>query len=540
MDTACWLYEHLPINGATLTGVYHPSIPRLVSNNPLLGQAPQLTAKDGLGLTRTLQALADLASTHRRGMSYCNMVTTPTILLTRPEEISQILLHNRDKVDRGQMIPVFGHIFGQETILSSASNQTWKQKRSNLLQWVLKPDALQQAALPIQKIIDEYIDVLKANNEVPSLQNFMVNLTMDVIAQIALGSKRLGAHSTKLSHAFDEAMDVASNPMSELRERIAISKLGACLEYFYIKTNANIERQKVDLQNILFAHFLQPNIDAHGQCLFRERPNVFQRYFKEQPDNVLAFRNVIEDLGLLLLAGHETTANLLQFCFLILAFNPEITQRIREEIATHQPSDRPWTRGDLKNMDYLGKFIKETLRLFPPFPIIPREVTEDIIVADIPYCKNADEYTLAMSKRDSSKDILLQKGTAIIISPLVTQRLESLYSNPASFDPKRFLTGIESFGLKPGTTEAGLKEFLIPFGIGERECIGKLFALQEAMLTIIKILSTFDIEASIINNAAPPTKLPQVYIRNTLKTLDEYAVKFVPRANHEQPLVMKT
>lgn len=67
----------------------------------------------------------------------------------------------------------------------------------------------------------------------------------------------------------------------------------------------------------------------------------------------------------ILLAGRDTTAATLTYAVFALSQNPEILQRLREEILAHVGHSRPPTYDDIRDMRFLRAFINETLRLYP-------------------------------------------------------------------------------------------------------------------------------------------------------------------------------
>ncbi len=79
----------------------------------------------------------------------------------------------------------------------------------------------------------------------------------------------------------------------------------------------------------------------------------------------------------------------------------------------------------------------------------------------------------------------IRMGTWIMMVPWVLHRHRLLWDNPDGFDPRRFL---------PGAREKIDRFAYIPFGAGPRICIGAIFALQEAVVVLAKILREFRLE----------------------------------------------
>lgn len=159
----------------------------------------------------------------------------------------------------------------------------------------------------------------------------------------------------------------------------------------------------------------------------------------------------------LLLAGHETTANALAWTFYLLSQHPAVERQLRDEVRAVL-GDRPPTLDDLALLPYTKMVIKEALRLYPPIWIIERRV----IAAD----------TIA--------GYHLPAGSAVIIAPYVLHRHPEFWDKPELFDPSRFAN----------PTRAAY----MPFGAGERYCIGSEFALLEAQLITAMVVQSFRLE----------------------------------------------
>lgn len=502
--TFSWLYENSPINFATLTGWAHPSVPRL-TGNIFFGRAGKFA--DPLGLAREIESLGELAKTNSLGRAYLNILSFPTILLTRPEDIAQILAYNSDKVDRGKLLEVFGQVFGEHNLLTQPTDANWAQKRAKLQEWVLTNEKLDALVPEMQKIVDEFVAKMAENNgNVINLEKSLVALTMEIFARTQLASDKMGENVENISKAFGAALGIASNP---------IHRLWMMFDYVFkcvnVRCTQHLDDAKIQLQQVLIENFIDPN-----KKNLQEKENILQNYFRKYFNNTAKIdmssaantinqsdSETIDDLGLLLLAGHETTSRLLQFTIILLSKHPDVLARVIAEIAANKPADGSWTKEHLNQLDYLTKVLKETLRLFPPTPVIPRKVTKTIILGDIPICISREEYHKAMEDRDYTKDIILHPNSCVMISPWITQRLESHYDKPLEFNPDRHET----------SSMYTQGEFTwIPFGVGDRNCPGRRFAIQEVLITLVRFLETYNFKPG-----CEKGQLLETYILGTLK-----------------------
>lgn len=158
---------------------------------------------------------------------------------------------------------------------------------------------------------------------------------------------------------------------------------------------------------------------------------------------------------ILYLAGHETSSNALSWITLMLARNPDVQDRVREEVQSVL-GGRPPEYADLARMPYTLQVIKETMRLYPPGHMFGRAPLEDMEIGGYP----------------------VRKGQYILISPYVIHRHPELFPDPEHFDPDRF---------KPENEKKLPRSAYIPFGNGPHVCIGQHFALLEMQLVVAHI-----------------------------------------------------
>lgn len=148
------------------------------------------------------------------------------------------------------------------------------------------------------------------------------------------------------------------------------------------------------------------------------------------------------------LGSIETVAATLSWAFVLLHQHPDIEAALHGEIdALATPSF-----SDFKKLPLSRSIIDETLRLYPPGWILTRTATTD--------CRLGD-YAIAA-------------GTPIILSPFLMHRRGDLYTDAASFNPRRI-----SAQAVPGS--------FIPFGRGPRRCMGDVFAMHEATAALVTI-----------------------------------------------------
>jgi cytochrome P450 len=185
---------------------------------------------------------------------------------------------------------------------------------------------------------------------------------------------------------------------------------------------------------------------------------------------------LIDQVCVLFLAGHETSASALTMACYLLARYPETQARFAREIQQVRSGSappgsapnhrRPLGYDDLRQFPYGTALLQETLRLYPPISFFIRE-------------------SQAASQLGESR---CPMGALLAISPWVIHRHEQHWSDPNSFRPERFLVDQASDGDKQWARDAYL-----PFGLGPRKCPGAAFALQEALLVLAELVSRYQL-----------------------------------------------
>lgn len=173
-------------------------------------------------------------------------------------------------------------------------------------------------------------------------------------------------------------------------------------------------------------------------------------------------KQVRDELVTILVAGHETVASALTWTCWLLSQNPQVEQRMCQEL-DQVLQGRPPAVEDLPRLDTTRRVFDEALRLYPPAWLVSR--------------KNIEQ--------DTIRGVTIPAGSLIVISLYTTQRNPEYWSDPDVFDPDRFL---------PETAAARPRFAYLPFGGGPRLCIGNHFALQEAPLILAAIYQRYHLE----------------------------------------------
>ena len=209
---------------------------------------------------------------------------------------------------------------------------------------------------------------------------------------------------------------------------------------------------------------------------------------------------LVDQVCVLFLAGHETSASALGMAVYLLGCFPEVQQRLRAEVLEVLGSragapDRPLGFEDLRQLSYGAAIFNETLRLYPPLSFFSRESQANT--------------ELAGSR--------CPMRALVTISPWVIQRHEQHWSEPNAFRPERFLSDANA------DDRRWARDAFLPYGLGPRKCPGAAFAQQEALLVLAELVRRFEV-------LPDPGHEPELVARLTLRSRNGIRVRLRARS----------
>ena len=201
-------------------------------------------------------------------------------------------------------------------------------------------------------------------------------------------------------------------------------------------------------------------------------------------------QEMVDQVAIFFLAGHETSASALGWALYLLAMYPESQDRVAQEAIEHIDPETPYF-SSVSKLKFTRDVFREAMRLYPPVPMMVRENT----------CP------------ERFRDREVPKGSQIVLSPWHLHRHERLWDRPDEFDPERFQT-------KAG--KASMRAAYIPFSAGSRVCPGSGFAMIEGPLILAMLVRAFRFELVAERPAVPVAHL-------TVRSKDGIWLKITPR-----------
>ncbi|KAK1218093.1 hypothetical protein PQX77_019252 [Marasmius sp. AFHP31] len=181
----------------------------------------------------------------------------------------------------------------------------------------------------------------------------------------------------------------------------------------------------------------------------------------------LTERELMGNIFIFLLAGHETTAHTLAYTFGLLAFYQEEQEILYQHIRSIIPDGRIPTYEEMPLFTQSLAVLYETLRLFPPAIIIPKVSAEDTTL-------------VAENAAGETKVVPIPQGTGIIISVPALHYNPKYWKDPHEFKPSRF-------------RENWPRDAFLPFSGGARACIGRKFSETEGIAILTILISKYKI-----------------------------------------------
>ena len=342
-------------------------------------------------------------------------------VISSPEYCERILRWNWQNYPRqGLVVKRIGMAFGNSLIASNG--EFWASQR-RMIQPAFCRNAVAGLAETIATVNFELLHKWKE----ASKRRKMVNVTRDV-GELVLKITLLSIFGDDYETSAPNFRFVAAEFGRSIEFANSLRSLGSVVLQI-IEQRRRAGKRATDTLGML----LEARDRGHG---------------KPMPD-----AQIVREVLTLVVAGHETTASLLNWMWYLLARHPQTQSKLLREF------DRlPWkgtpSLDTFPRYAYTRQVIDEALRLYPPLWLMSRKAVHD----------------------DRLGEFFVPAGTEIYISPYLIQRSPHLWSEPDKFDPERFApeNKPERHGLA-----------LCPFGAGPRNCIGEFLARIESQMHLM-------------------------------------------------------
>ncbi|MFB6142000.1 MAG: cytochrome P450 [Halorientalis sp.] len=414
--------------------------------------APDATKPPGPGATGTLEQMGNfvaedmtevLTNARERYGTVVGMRMPqgdPAVFVAEPRGVQRVLQGNQDNytrssVYRNELSEAFG-----EGLLTSEGDLWERQHR--LIRPMFRSNTVKSFT---DLILDETEAMLEGWETGDRIHLFE---EMERVTLLVIGKAMFSADME--DHADEIADDLRVLRRAFKREVGPVPTLPDFVPSFH---NSRLRRAVRSLNDIVYDLIDERRASDDDRedllgMLLDARTNEGERMDDEQ---------VRDELVTFLLAGHETTAAALTWTWFLLGRNPDEHRRLHEHVtdADDLRDAVGFSAGAAGSKSPLKRAIQESMRIYPPVPIITREADGNDVVAgyEVP------------------------AGHEVILSQYVVHRDPDIWDDPMEFRPERFAADAERTPFS-----------YFPFGGGKRMCIGRLLALAEAQLILGRAL----------------------------------------------------
>lgn len=385
---------------------------------------------------------------YRSGLDSHRILGRQLVLVNSAEHIKYVVVTRHQNYERKspQMRRALEVLLGDGLFISEG--ETWKQRRP-LVADIVHKNRVPAFGGTMEQVTHAFAEGWAARaGEEFELTAAMAELTAEIIAQTVFG-RNLGS----------EAAQRVIDGFTSYQKSIDSFNLGYFLGWDegWPILHGPGKKKSVEMVHSVVEKVINDHLAGSGDS--GSMIDLLVKRSARNPElglDVTALRN---EAATIFMAGHETTATTLTWAFYCLANAPWIEARLIEEIARVCPGRSP-TIEDVDQLEWCRAVVSETLRLYPPVPLLPRQARED----------------------DRIGDIEVKAGDLIMIAPWLMHRATDLWDKPTHFMPERFMDG------------AKINPFIFfPFAVGPRICPGMNFGLSEAILCLAILVQRFSV-----------------------------------------------
>ncbi|BEK07710.1 cytochrome P450 [Campylobacter jejuni] len=361
----------------------------------------------------------------------------------------------------------------------TTNGEVWKKQRE-LLRPSFEMTRINKVFNLMSEAVADMMDRFSKypNHAIIEVDEAMTFITADVIFRTIMSSKLDEEKGKKILNAF-----VTFQEQSVHTAMRRMFRFPRWLSYVL----GDRKRAKAgDMIRQVLSDIIKPRYDMADNAEFEDILGSLLLVVDADTNKRFSFEEILDQVAMLFLAGHETTASSLTWTLYLLSLYPKEQEKAYEEI-TQVLQGGAIEISHLRQFKYLTNIFKESLRLYPPVGFFAREAKKDTQV----------------------RDKLIKKGSGVVIAPWLIHRHEEFWTNPHGFNPSRFEGEYK-------------KDAYLPFGVGERICIGQGFAMQEAILILANILKTYKLELE-------EGFVPDVVGRLTVRSANGMRIKFSKR-----------
>lgn len=368
------------------------------------------------------------------------------IILSRDNEVAQYILQkNQKNYHKSKFQSVYLSKYLGKGLLTVDGDFWLKQRR--LIQPAFHKQKMNQLVENMKATIISELGQIKTDEEMnlfPVISELAFNVVAKSLFEFSISDEKLN----RIKFIIEEVQNFLIKEIRLPHKAWWFSISGQVKKHLQLaEENNSIIREIIEVRNA-------------SKEEFNDLLNMLLETRYEDTGEGMSVEQLIDEIKILFIAGHETTANALTFTLYLLGNNPEVQQQVLEEILMIE-SETDNVVEQLQKMTYTNAVLNESMRLYPPAWITDRQNVED----------------------DTLAGFNIKEGTLIGVSFYELHRNPKYWNNPHMFIPERFL----------GEQKKHSMQYFYPFGAGPRMCIGAGFAIYEMCLAVSYIIKKYKI-----------------------------------------------
>lgn len=404
---------------------------------PLVGHVPQWR-KDPVGFVTAAARHGDVVQL---------ALPWKTFLLTHPRHVKHVLQDNHQNYCKGWVFERIKPYWGES--LLTAEGDRWREQRRRV-----QPSFKREHTIEFAPVITRRTDQMLARWEKASesgeelvLYDEMTQLALVIIADVLFGVE-LWANASDMTTAVQTALRV-------LKTRV--SAIAPMPLWMPTRKNRRFRRAMRTLNN-----GVSQIVEQHRSAGDDQR-NTFLGMLMNARDSETGApmndKHLHDEIVGMLQQGHDTIGETLAWTWYLLSLHPEVERKLSREVAEVVGNRTPRV-ADLERLTYGHMVVQESLRLFPPVWMIPRDAIQD----------------------DEIGGYRIPARSTVLVCPYLTHRHPEFWENPEAFDPERF---------DPERSKGRPRHAYFPFGGGPRICMGADMAVMETLLIMTMVLQRY-------------------------------------------------
>jgi cytochrome P450 len=396
------------------------------------------------------------ARSYRMKMGEVRLPGLHLYMVNEPEQVKKVMMTDVEHFPKHEMLGKILEPLLGESIFTTNGEQ-WRKQRDmldiafNSAQVERVYDRMQEAT---QRMLNRFASYQAGS--VVNVDPEMTLVTADIIFRAIMSADLNTAEGLEVMQAFERFQ--AASP------KLALLKMFKLPDSWLLRW--------ADRKRVRDAKTIRASLER----VIRKRYEAYILLGKDEHDDILSqilaakdpdtgasfsFDEIVDQVAMLFLAGHETSASALTWTLYLLAISPEIQEAAAQEVLSVVDEGQMTSLSQAKQLSLVRRIFMEAMRLYPPVGFLARETTQ---VVDL--------------KRKQ-----IPAGASVVVAPWLLHRHEELWDDPHAFCPMRFDPKFPGKGVP--------KHAYLPYGAGERRCIGAAFANQEAQLILAELLRAY-------------------------------------------------